>query len=344
MNNKYYYSILKNDSEKDLYKKIYNGIKNFDKEIEIDKKWSTRQIHDLYIRILMDTPLFFFVNQNKLSIKKTLKKVIIEPLYIYDKEESKEKYIKVRKITDKIIDNIKAMNLNIFQTEKYFHDSIIKNVEFVEHDRFYSLNAHSIIGVFIEKRAVCEGISKAFKLLCDLAAIKCMIAYGKTNQGFNIKNDSQHAWNIIKINNKSYHIDISWDNIYINGKKYPNYKYFNVTSNYIRKTHQITNMMPLCDNYYFNYYCYTKSVLRNYNDMKEFIENNYEKENILYFKLESDLLLKSINEIKLKMNYFIMLKQAKNITNISKFNIIINKADMAGMIIKNEGGYYGKKK
>ena len=57
-----------------MYKKIYNGIKNFDKEIEIDKKWSTSQIHDLYIRILMDTPLFFFVNQNKLSIKKTLKK------------------------------------------------------------------------------------------------------------------------------------------------------------------------------------------------------------------------------------------------------------------------------
>ena len=70
MNNKYYYSILENDSEKDLYKKIYNGIKNFDKEIEIDKKWSTRQIHDLYIRILMDTPLFFLLIKINYILKK----------------------------------------------------------------------------------------------------------------------------------------------------------------------------------------------------------------------------------------------------------------------------------
>lgn len=59
MNNKYYYSILKKYYEKDLYKKIYNGIKNFDKEIEIDKSFNIKKIYELYIRVLMDTPLFF---------------------------------------------------------------------------------------------------------------------------------------------------------------------------------------------------------------------------------------------------------------------------------------------
>lgn len=284
------------------------------------------------------------MNQNEIHIKKAAQKIIIEPIYIYDKSESKEIYIKIEKVIKKIIDSVKSKNLDVFQTEKFLHDSIIKNVKFSEKNRFYFQNEHSIVGVFLERKAVCEGISKAFKLLCDLSGIKCMVAYGKTNKVPTIKNDSKHTWNIIKIKNESYHVDISWDSIYINGKKYLNYKYFNVTSNYIRKDHQVTNVMPLCDNNYFNYYCYTKSVLKNYEDMKKFIENNYEKNNILHFKLESELLLKSINEIKSKINYFIMLEQIKNITNISKFDIIINKSDMMGMIIKNEGGYYGRKK
>ena len=67
---------------------------------------------------------------------------------------------------------------------------------------------HNAYGVFIKKKAVCDGYASAFKVLCDHYKIPCMI-----NRGYAYDyslNMELHAWNIVKVKNKWYVVDSTW--------------------------------------------------------------------------------------------------------------------------------------
>jgi hypothetical protein len=55
---------------------------------------------------------------------------------------------------------------------------------------------------------VCDGYSKAFKVLCDALGLRnsCAIVSGKTTSG-------NHEWNYVKINKKWYLVDVTWNDI-----------------------------------------------------------------------------------------------------------------------------------
>jgi uncharacterized repeat protein (TIGR02543 family) len=64
--------------------------------------------------------------------------------------------------------------------------------------------AHTAYGAFVEKEPVCDGYAKAFKMLMNKAGIECHVVGGLGNGG-------GHAWNIVKIGNDYYEVDVTWD-------------------------------------------------------------------------------------------------------------------------------------
>lgn len=65
-------------------------------------------------------------------------------------------------------------------------------------------DAFFLEGVFDHQKAVCDGISKAFSLLCNIEGIPCVEVIGNT-----------HAWNRIKVNNIWYVADATHGNLHI---------------------------------------------------------------------------------------------------------------------------------
>ena len=57
---------------------------------------------------------------------------------------------------------------------------------------------------------VCEGIAKTVKILCDALGIWCIIAISEANPEKQIK--YRHAWNVVRIGGKYYHLDATFDN------------------------------------------------------------------------------------------------------------------------------------
>jgi len=53
---------------------------------------------------------------------------------------------------------------------------------------------------------VCDGYSKAFKMLCDKHNIPCIIVVGYAG-------DVGHAWNYVKLNGRWYAVDSTWDDL-----------------------------------------------------------------------------------------------------------------------------------
>ena len=75
---------------------------------------------------------------------------------------------------------------------KYIHDSIIKRVNYDLSAPYYD----TALGFFIEPYGiVCEGYSKAMKILCDKENIPCILVVGNIN----LETNFAHMWNYVQM-------------------------------------------------------------------------------------------------------------------------------------------------
>ena len=147
-------------------------------------------------------------------------------------------------LTDKDLDAfneaVKVYNLYIKSCENDFkkvvaaHNYIINNcvynLEGIEGDTLTD-DDFSAYGVFVKGLAVCEGYAKAFEILMAIADIDCIIVTGTIGE-----DEIPHAWNMVKLEDSWYHVDVTYDDPYPETKEII-YVYLNVTDDIIQKDH-----------------------------------------------------------------------------------------------------------
>ena len=79
----------------------------------------------------------------------------------------------------------------------WIHDYIVTHCEY---DR--SLSKFDAYNVIVEKTAVCQGYSLAFRYLAGRLGVDAKIVTSDT---------MKHAWNLVKLDDSYYHIDCTWD-------------------------------------------------------------------------------------------------------------------------------------
>lgn len=212
--------------------------------------------------LVFDKPDIFFLDITKMYLfteittfgpKKTYK-ISIGPNnnipYLATPFTDKESVDMAEKQINDIIYNIEFPN-NTYEQIKVVHDYIIENTEY---DQTISKpNIYSMYGTLINREAVCEGYAKTFKYIMDKLNIPCIIACGV---GQNSKGESEsHAWNYIKLDNKWYAVDTTWDDPVIigygNATNEMRYRYFLKGSNTFFKDH--TEDGNLIGSYKFEY-------------------------------------------------------------------------------------------
>lgn len=332
-NERYYYGIMCPE-EKEAYKIIYNGLKNRLYEIVVPSVLISAQIQEIYLRVLYDNPLFYFVNQTVIRIVGQSGLHILLPEYLYTANQILAINKDIRRVIDKVAVKASTMLSNEFRLEKYLHDSVVKSVAY-DYDSLKKndcFNAHSIVGAFLDNKAVCEGISKAFKLLCNEFGIKCIVVLGKANQEGDFSGNSYHAWNLVKVSNESYYVDVTWDNMYDNGLQHISYDYFNVTTEEIMLDHQPIGKLPLCNSTRLNYFYSTNSFVSTYEELLNLIDQRIDDNKIMFRARKDCGEFQSLDELKKKT-----LKGLMNIMfvkqNIRPFTLIFNETHSIGKII-----------
>lgn len=214
---RYYYNCL-SPIEKDAYEDIKDSLRHFDETIHVAPKLA-KSVGRVYEAFGLDNPIFFQVSR---SIKKFTSKndCFIIPDYIMNPKEYELYFKDIRQF----VLNSRELTKGLKPEEKIrvFHDSFLDNVEY--HGRELS-SSHNVIGALLKKQAVCESISKAFKLLCDVHQIPCLVVYGFDDEeklkAYRAKElPNGHAWNMVKLHGNWANVDVTWD---INSK---GYKYF----------------------------------------------------------------------------------------------------------------------
>ena len=118
-------------------------------------------------------------------------------------ENKKERNKKAVESADKIIAETDP-ELSDYDKMLYFYDRIIDDTDYVENEYDQDMTS-----VFIEKNSVCAGYSRAFQYLCKASGIECAYIEGMA-YGFQDDDEEAHAWNLVKLDDGYYWIDVTW--------------------------------------------------------------------------------------------------------------------------------------
>lgn len=154
------------------------------------------------------------------------------------KEDIEAYQAKIERVRDYIVENIKDKSdyEKIKLTHNYLRDTI--NYE----SAISKNNIYDIYGALVLRECVCEGYAKAFQYIMNEVGIDNVIVIGTgTNSMGKTEN---HAWNYVKLNEKWYAVDVTWDDPVLIGDgiipEKSKYKYFLKGSKTMNENHFIS--------------------------------------------------------------------------------------------------------
>lgn len=124
-----------------------------------------------------------------------------------------------------ICESINQTAENDFERTKMAHDVVAVLISY-DAKNFWAgtVPEQDWESVLKRKTAVCEGYSNLFEKFCDTLKINCEVIHGYARGVGTSLTDSEnpkesnHAWNLVRINDACYLVDATWDSGYMDGK------------------------------------------------------------------------------------------------------------------------------
>ena len=238
--------------QRPIYELLRQGFDRLDTVIRVPKL-SSEELADVYLRLKLDEPLLFFVTGYSYRFYPGADHVEFLPEYLFDKGKIREHRQAVNARIQRLTRPL--MGKSDREKEEAIHDFILQNVRYDKLKKSYS---HEIIGPLTQGVGVCEGIAKTVKVLCDAVHLPCIVTLSHNNPEQGVK--YRHAWNVVTVNGKNYHLDATFDNSLQRGAE--RYDYFNLDDKHIFRDHQALVMeVPKCtdgDGFYYRTISLTK--------------------------------------------------------------------------------------
>ena len=229
-----------NSRQKKLYETFYAAAEQMpDGFIKLCSNYDgvMKDIHLAYTAMLNDnTEIFWMPNTYLIGTTNNSKKTV-NIAFNHSNEGNKAEYSvskqnrdEKRKELEKKIDEVAQLyseNNSEYEIEKIINDYICANTEYDAETKF----ANTSYGCLVEGKALCEGYSRAFKLLCNNAGLECDLISG-VSQG------EGHMWNSVNIDGIHNFVDVTWNDT----SEELNYLYFNITEDQLLYDHSFAPM------------------------------------------------------------------------------------------------------
>lgn len=256
----YYYELLNKEQQR-AYHAIKTGLESLAPSFPVPRL-SGQELTDIYFMVRLDYPEIFYSVKFRYKYYPDSENVEMIPEYLFKKKQIMEHQKAMESRVKKLARQAEKMNEK--EKELFVHDFICQNVRYDKLKKAYS---HEIIGPLGQGVGVCEGISKSVKILCDALGIWCVIAISGNNPEKGIK--YRHAWNIVKIGGKYYHLDATFDNSLGNPDEIRR-DYYNLNDKQIFRDHEpVIWRMPVCEDGSATYYQEKKQSFTKYEDVRK---------------------------------------------------------------------------
>jgi len=257
----YFYSCL-NSSQRKIYEAVLSCLSSCSKETSIPS-CSMNELSMIFNGVLKDNPLIFYSKSFTRATTSSSSNAVFRPDYDFAHHTIKQYIENVGQYLRKF-DGIR--NSSDLDKELFVHDYCLKNFKY---DWSFQPYSYSVLGPIFNQTAVCEGIAKFVKLVFDYVGLKSLVPFGKLNIPSSGSTDESHAWNIVSINGKFYHLDVTVD--ITMHEKINRYDYFNLCDEDIRKDHICVDKVPACTTAGDDYYTMNSCVVNNLSELETYI-------------------------------------------------------------------------
>ena len=227
---------------------------------------------------LGDNPQIIYFNKTQIRVSASLfggKQIHFSGAFSQSQAKTMQK--KLEEALSKAIEEIELLNpLSNYDKLICIYEYLQDNVSYDSKEleacctlgRSINPMSHNAYGALVNKKGVCDGISSAFSLLAQRMGFECSMVSGKAT--FRTTGFSEHAWNIIRISDKFYHMDATWD---INHKEQTNeysYEYFCVSDDSINKDHDWDiKTTPVCSHEDLSFFIRNRCFANNLSQLEE---------------------------------------------------------------------------
>lgn len=196
-------------------KKIIEAYSSYKTEVDVSScnlNYATEydSLKSMMGEVVNETPYLFYaatsytVSRN--SSTNQIVKIGLGYTDAYKKANGEVRVKKIKKTRAKIDAAVEEamtnVNSSMSKLEKamVLHDYIVQNTTYSEKlSQAYRLTEE---GVFLKHKANCQGYSLAYGILLEKAGIP--VQYISSDE-------MSHMWNLVKLNGKWYHVDVTWD-------------------------------------------------------------------------------------------------------------------------------------
>ena len=335
MTDRYYYYLL-NDDSRILYDRILDGIKHRNAEISCQGLVvAVSDASNIINAVEYDNPELFYVDfaESKLvySNPKRLDSVTFK--YLYTIDDTFFLQAVVDKSCKQIISKAELVGCTDLQKVWRLHDFLVDNVEYFDESltrpgTFEWYRANSILGLLLDKKAICSGISRAFKYILNQIGVRAIVVSGFAVDENNKKEG--HAWNIVSIASKRYHIDMTWDITESTGKR-RSYNYFNLSDKLIFKDHFTDSVLPECCYDDDNFFVRNLAVIGSKKALRKYLRNGFPRFcGDYYFRVDCSCALRDVAD---QIEKYIVENSNRSLT----WETIINERQNIIRVMVNNG-------
>ena len=117
-----------------------------------------------------------------------------------------------------------------YENELAIHDYLVSHITYIDNGGS-TFNAYDAM---INGEAVCSGYTESFKTFMDMLGIENYTISGKAG-------NEQHIWNVVKLDDDWYQVDVTWDDPVGSSQEYIDHSYFNISDSDMAIDHTWTS-------------------------------------------------------------------------------------------------------
>lgn len=140
----------------------------------------------------------------------------------------------VRQAVAEVVQQYLTAGMNDYEKAIVLHDYLCETAEYD-----VLSNIHEPDGVLLQGKGVCESFALAYQMLLGKAGVESIYVEGRGGL-------AAHAWNLVKLDNEWYHVDVTWD------ENRTDRYYFGLNDTLIKRSHTITSRVPTAEGVRYN--------------------------------------------------------------------------------------------
>ena len=172
---------------------------------------------------------------------------------------------------EEIVSEVITDDMTDYEKELAIHDYIVSNYKY-DYENYISDTlpdeSFTPYGLLVKGTGVCQAYAEVTKLLLNKVGIECDVVVGTSR-------DEDHAWNILKLDDEYYMLDVTWNDPTPDEEGYVDYGYFNLTQEQFLQDHSWdTSKWPVATGTKYNYFVYNNLVVNNYMEFQNLVKKS----------------------------------------------------------------------